>query len=140
MHDILMQEYDAIRKNDRQSFDMALSKKQEQLKKLEVLENELKNETGADLKGFDNSLIEHIIAAVHNESVKLQMQQTWDSFIDTLKKCNNQNRVNSKIIESSRNNIRSLISIITGENSVANVYSAAGKQESSNNNNSLATA
>lgn len=140
MLEILRLEHTALIRRDLVSFDNIVLRKQAQIRSLEEIEPSLspihaligKNSAGKNMESF--------IANIESNPLKTQFQSLWKDLRETLTQCNNQNKINNRILHNSRSNLQQAIDILRGENSQPNLYGASGKQDVSRYGQSLAVA
>lgn len=137
---ILQREYQALTANDLKAFDKAVEEKQLQARTLEELEHHFQPLIEMMGGTIDKESLDTIINGMELVSEKNQLQSIWEEFLATLNSCDEQNRVNNRVLESSRINIRQALDILRGEISNPALYSASGKENPDDQGNSLAIA
>jgi flagellar biosynthesis/type III secretory pathway chaperone len=140
MLEILEQEYQALKKNDINLFDTILEKKHLQTRELETLESQLTPLLSLMGGKIDRQQLENYIQNIDNEHAKHAAQTVWEELLGVLKRCNEQNKINHKIIESSRIHIRQALDILRGETGIPRLYSASGKEKTDAHGGSIAIA
>lgn len=137
---ILQQEYAALENNDRKAFDKAVGDKQLQVHALENLDLELKPVLDMTGGSYEKGSIDRLINTLDNTPIKEQLATTWEQLIDALNQCQEQNKINQRIIDASRINIQQTLDILLGENSMPKLYSPSGKQSTASSGHSIAVA
>jgi flagellar biosynthesis/type III secretory pathway chaperone len=140
MLEILEQEYHALEINDLKQFDEAVGNKQLQTTALEGLDRELTQLFSAAADGHGRKTIESFIQGCADGPVKSRLQAVWDELLQTLQRCHEQNRINNRVVESSKIQIRQALDILRGDNAIPRLYSASGRENGHNPGNSLAIA
>lgn len=140
MLEILQQEYQSLQENDLETFDNALEKKQTQLVSLQELEKQF--QPIIDMMGgsINRTYMEQYIEKLQAGTEKSHMQAVWDQFLSALGACDEQNRINNRVLESSRINIRQALDILRSEVGTTRLYGASGKEDGDSQGNSLAIA
>jgi flagellar biosynthesis/type III secretory pathway chaperone len=135
---ILQQEMTALASNDLAAYDRILEQKQQQANRLESFEQGLSVLEGAI--GSPATLANFIQFVQHPANSPLRPH--WQKLQDTLRECQQQNLLNSRIAEASRINTQQALDILRGGTGSANpgVYESSGKTRFNTSGNSLAVA
>lgn len=140
MLEILQHEYHALQENDLEAFDKAVEEKELQVRSLKELEKYFQPLIEMMGGTINKEFIDNFINNMELGPEKDQFQSTWEEFLQALKSCDEQNRINNRIIESSRINIRQTLDILRGEASAPALYGASGKENPDDQGNPLAVA
>lgn len=140
MLETMRQEYQALENNDQAGFDRLVEQKASQVQSLEELEARFKPLITMMGGTLSRDFIESFIDAIDNVPDKQQLQSTWEKFLQVLNDCDEQNRINNRIVESSKSNIQQALNIIRGDDGIPKLYSASGRENTDNQGQSLAIA
>ncbi|HEB94557.1 MAG TPA: flagellar protein FlgN [Gammaproteobacteria bacterium] len=129
MLEVLQQEYDALKGNDRQAFEQAMDAKLKHINDLEQQElssqPELEKIIGSPA---DRRQLEAFIINSKNP----QLVAEWRSLHAALKQCHEQNLLNQRILEASQAQVQQALSLLHGkshEQLSSHTYRDSGKSD-----------
>ncbi|MBL1277392.1 MAG: flagellar protein FlgN [Ectothiorhodospiraceae bacterium] len=140
MLDILLEEHRTLSSTDVDQFERVVSKKQELVNQIESTQIQL-TEIHKILGGrLSKERLAAYINSMPANKNRQNLQQLWNNFQDTLKKCSEQNIINHRIMDASSIHLREAIGILRGDNSgpATDVYGSSGKQHTTLDGQSLA--
>ena len=142
MHDILLQEYRALKADDIDLFQATLIKKQKQISALESIEPQLALITNTINEKMSKLSMEKYIRKISSGNMKKKILSVWNKLQSTIEQCDEQNKINNRILYASQTSLKQALSILRGNTDVtqAQLYGSSGKQKDDANGQSLAIA
>ena len=139
MHEILEREHHALRNNRFDDFGCLLEEKQQLLNAIETINDRFLNAFGVDHEGAGNTGYPGMLDA-DRFSTHVILNQKWKKFLGLLHKCDNQNKTNNRIMESSRVMAKQALNILRAGGNDVSTYNPSGKQSISGSEKPLASA
>jgi len=125
--DIMKNEQSALTENNLFAFENAVKEKIKLIIEIETTETNLVNTLNSHGFSIDKNDINTLVSHCNRQD-KENISELMSKLSELASQCQNQNSINSKIIDSSNNNIQKIISILRGQ-SIDNgdLYDLSGK-------------
>jgi flagellar biosynthesis/type III secretory pathway chaperone len=142
MHEILVQEYKALKSDNLEQFESVLLQKQNQVNELKLIEPQLIELAKAVNGELCKESIGRFIDQLPSGKEKSSLSQLWQRLQKALTDCNEQNLVNHRIMNASRTNLEQILNILRGNSPlpVSATYGATGAQANNPQARSIAIA
>ena len=139
---ILCQEHSALVENNIETFEQVVQQKHQQVKSLEDIQPRL-SELEKILGGvLSKTTFTAFIQRMPKSAEKDHLESVWGSFQKTLHECNQQNKINNRILSASSINVKQALNILRGNTDQESpaVYGSTGLQNTNAHGQSLAIA
>ncbi len=142
MLSILHREHQALVANNLPDFEDAVQQKHQQVKNLEEIQHLLTAVEKTIGGALSKSTFSAFIQRIPSGDKKSQLKEIWDKFQATLEHCDQQNKINNRILNASSINIKQALNILRGNVAVDTpvVYGASGQQQDHMQGQSIAIA
>ncbi|NOX76237.1 MAG: flagellar protein FlgN [Gammaproteobacteria bacterium] len=122
---ILKKEERALKDRDIETFEDAVQQKQRQVQRLEKLEKYIVSFSGNSAAAKMDAYVFDLPAS----DIKNKITVQWENFQSLVRQCDQQNKVNNKVMLASRVSLQQAMDILRGEASTPNLYEASGKSK-----------
>lgn len=133
---LLQDERDALSTNDGNALEVITNSKEKLAEKIQINTRKCSQQLLEAGFGEGNiSLTKYIETCA--EPLATQFKSAWDNLQSILKQCQEENRINGKLINSSQRRIKQALSILQGKPVEEDLYGKGGKSVNLSSGNSL---
>jgi len=140
LHQSLQNEHQALSSNNLNAFERSVENKISHTSDLETIEKSLYSNLNKAGFKMDKKGVADYIATLNQKSDRKNISALWKKMSHALLECQQQNKINGRILNMASVNIRQALDILTGKRGNSKTYSSSGKQSKGDNSNSIAVA